>query len=216
MMTLSVNQQVWKILQSDLAIQKDLARKTINMRALAKYLIKKYDLRSSLDSIISAIRRFQSDETFEEEEESLLHIFQDANISTKNNVTVLTTHISPGEFHRRFCKTNGHQNHHGMRIVTGTDGIKLIVDQHELEEFKGLFTKEEIAGIESELSEMSVTVHEKAAQTKGVIARLASELSLSNINIHELIVSMPEFLIYVKHKDLVKAHDSLLKLSKES
>ncbi len=215
-MTLSVNQQVWKILQSDLAIQKDLARKTINMRALAKYLIKKYELRTSLDSIISAIRRYQSDETFEEEETALLHIFKDAMIATKNNISVITTNISPGEFHRRFCKTTGHHNHHGMRMVTGTKGIKLIVDQHDLEEFKGMFTKDEIEIIEHDLSEISVIVNEKAAHTKGVIGRLTSELALSNINIHELIVCMPEFLVYVKHKDLVKAHDSLLKLSKEA
>jgi aspartokinase len=215
-MTLSVNQHVWKILQSDLAIQKDLARKTINMRALAKYLIKKYDLRVSLDSIISAIRRFQSDETFEEEEEALLHIFRDAHISTKNNISVMTTNVAPGEFHRRFCKTTGHHNHHGMRMVTGTQGIKLIVSQKEQDEFKGLFTKEEVESTEHELSEISVIVNDKAAHTKGVIGRLTSELALSNINIHELIVSIPEFLVYVKHKDLVKAHDSLLKLSKEA
>ncbi len=212
----SVNQQIWKLIQSDLAVQKDLARKLLNMRALGKYLIKKYDLHHSLDSVISAIRRFQSEEHFEEEESSLLHVFKNARISTKNSIAVVTTNISASEFHVRFCKTHNHGNHSHFKLLTGSEGIKILTEQKELEEFKGLFTKEEIDNIETDLSELSVIVNEKAAQTKGVIARLGSELSLSNINIHELIVCMPEFLIYVKHKDLVKAHDSLLKLSKNA
>lgn len=214
-MTTSINQHVWHLIQGDLAIQKDLARKTINMRALAKYLIKKHHLGYSLDSVISAIRRFQSRETFEEEEQALLRIFKDAHIATENNMAVITLNIPASEFHQRYCRTD-HSNNHSMKILTATRGVKLIIDQRELDGMKRLFTKEEIASTELDLSELSVIVNEKAAQTKGVIARLASELALSNINIHELIVAMPEFLIYVKHKDLVKAHDSLLKLSKNA
>jgi hypothetical protein len=44
------------------------------------------------------------------------------------------------------------------------------------------------------------------------LARIASEVALANINIQEIIVCPPEFLIYVKEKDMVKAHESLLKL----
>ena len=210
----STNQDIWKLLQTDLAVQKDLQRKLINMRALAKYLIKKYDLKVSLDSIISSIRRYQSDELFEEEETALLHIFRNAHITTKNNVVVISTNLTEAEFHKRFCKNNGH--HRSMKLVTGSDGIKLIIDQHELEQYKALFTKEEMQNIDADLSEVSVIVNEQAAHTKGVISRLTSELAMSNINIHELIVAIPEFLVYVKHKDLVKAHDSLLKLSKNA
>lgn len=213
-MTLSVNQHITKLLHGDIAIQKDLSRKLINMRALAKYLIKKYDVRASLDSVISAIRRFQTDEVFEEEEDALLHIFKNASISTKNNVAVVTTKLSEAEFHKRFCKNNGH--HHSIKLVTGSDGIRLIVEQNELENYTGLFMKDELVGIETDLSEISVMVNKQASHTKGVIARLTSELAMSNINLYELIVAMPEFLVYVKHKDLVKAHDSLLKLSKEA
>ena len=135
-------------------------------------------------------------------------------ISTKNNIAVINTRLSEAEFHKRFCKSNGH--HHSIKMVTGSDGIRIIAEQKELENYKGLFTKDEIINIETDLSEISVMVNEQAAHTKGVIARLTSELAMSNINLYELIVAMPEFLVYVKHKDLVKAHDSLLKLSKEA
>lgn len=212
--TLSVNQHISKLLHSDIAIQKDLTRNLINMRALAKYVIKKYDVRASLDSVISAIRRFQSDELFEEEEKALLHIFKNALISTKNNMTVINTNLTEAEFHKRFCKNNGH--HHSIKLVTGSDGIRIITEQKELDNYKNLFTKDELINIESDLSEISVMVNEQASHTKGVIARLTSELAMSNINLYELIVAMPEFLVYVKQKDLVKAHDSLLKLSKEA
>ena len=51
--------------------------------------------------------------------------------------------------------------------------------------------------------------------TKGVLARIATELSLGNINIHELIMCPPEFIVYVKERDIVKAHEALLKLCEE-
>ena len=211
----SVNQETWKLLHSDTAVQKDLSRKLINMRALAKYLIKKHDLKTSLDSVISSIRRYQSDETFMEEETALLHIFKNARIGTTNSVTVLSTTVPANEFQGRMCKASGH-THNGVKLVTGSDGVRLIIDQRELEAVKTLFKKEEIRDVANDISEISVMVKEDAAHTKGVIARLTSELAMSNINIQELIVAMPEILVYVKHKDLVKAHDSLLKLSRNA
>ncbi len=103
-----------------------------------------------------------------------------------------------------------------LKMITGTKAIKLVIDQPNIETMKKILPKEMIVKIENDLSEISVRVPEKAIQTKGVLARIAGELALSNININEIIVCPPEFLVYVKQRDIVKAHESVLKLCRES
>ena len=120
----NINQEVWHILQSDLAIQKDLQRKLLNTRALAKHIITKYPIRASLDSVISAIRRFQSQEKFAEEEKALLGCFKGAVVSTKNNVVCVTLQMRPSEFFKKFSALNNPS----LRITRGSWEVKVIVE----------------------------------------------------------------------------------------
>ena len=99
------------------------------------------------------------------------------------------------------------------RISAGRRTIKIMVDQPDIALFKAMFAADEILKVEGNLSEICVVVSEQSVLTKGVMARIANELALSNINIHELIVCPPEFLIYVRQQDIVRAHESILKLS---
>ena len=210
---MNVNQTIWKLLQADIAIQKDMWRNLINTRALAKYLIDKHSLRVSLDSVISSIRRYQSQTTFEEDEKNLHNIFSEAVVSTKNNLACITASVPANTFFTRVCKL---QKTPSFRIATGEHELKILVENPHAESLKQLFGKDELESVETDLSEVNVTVSEKAVHTKGVLARIASELALANINIHEIITVPPEFLIYVKQKDIVRTHESILKLSQES
>jgi len=206
---ININQTIWKIVQSDLAIQKDLARKIINMRALAKYIIKKHGFNFSLDGVISAIRRFEGQEDFKEDEQSLLNIFKESIVSTKNNVTCITLSIGSKEFFSKMCSLT---NHFNFRLAIGENKVKIIVDSQDIEKTKKMFSQDEVQKIEEGLSEINVKVSETALQTKGVLARMSTELALANINISEVVICPPEFFIYLKQKDIVKAHDSILRL----
>lgn len=209
----NINQTVWKILVTDLAVQKGLSRKIINTRALAKYILKTYELPASLDSVISAIRRFQDGENFEENEKGLLHIFRDSVISTKNNMACVTLAIRSKDLFNKICATGNHVP--PFKVTTGSEEIKVIVEQPHLEKIRALFDKKDVLDLDKDLSELHVVVAEKAVHTKGVMARIANELTLANINIHEVIICPPEFLLYVKEKDIVKAHEAILKLCEE-
>ncbi|MBI4141497.1 hypothetical protein HY484_01075 [Candidatus Woesearchaeota archaeon] len=207
----NTNQVVWKLLQMDLAIQKDIHRQIINTRALAKYLIKKYGLsQSGLDAVISAIRRFENEAQFEEEEKILHHVFKESVISTRNNIACLTLSLTVNELVKRWANAGKLPP---ARVTTGRRTIKVMVDQPDINLFKAMFASDEIIKIEENLSEICVVVSERGISTKGVMARIANELALANINVHELIVCPPEFLIYVRQSDIVRAHESILKLS---
>lgn len=201
----SINQQVWKALQTDPAIIRDLQRKLVNTRALAKYLIQKYDFKVSLDAIISSIRRFPLD-AYQEEEKILQHIFKEAIVSTKNNIACVTVNMAPNEAFAKICGLNLPL----LRMTTGTEEVKILVENGMAEKIAKLFKNPEI---EHNLSEISITVAEKAHRTKGVLARMAAEMALANINIHELCMCSPEYLIYVSQKDIVKAHERIITLT---
>ncbi|MBI2564611.1 hypothetical protein HYV79_01325 [Candidatus Woesearchaeota archaeon] len=207
----NVNQTVWKLIREDLALQKDLQRKLINMRALANFLIKKHSLTASLDAVISAIRRFQTQEEFKEEEKQLINIFKDSIISTRNNVVCITLTLSSSELFDKLCNVNNNNNAH-LKFTTGDRELKIMTDLNAVNHVVSLFPKQHIKLIINDLSEISILTSEKVLHTKGVLARMANELALANINLEEIIICPPEFFLYVKQSDIVKAHDSILKL----
>lgn len=201
----SINQKVWRALRSDPAIMRGLQRKLLNMRALAKYLIQAHELSASLDAVISSIRRFPLD-SVKEESKMYRDIFRNSVISTMNNITCATIKLPAHEVVQKLGKLNGK----GIRIVTGTDKVKVLVSGNTAVDLKKIFKG---AHFENNLSEITVTVAEKAIKTKGVMARIAAELALANVNIHELLVCPPQFLIYVTEKDIVTAHSRILALT---
>jgi len=201
----SINRKVWHILETDPAIKKDLARKLINTRALAKHLISVYGLVASLDAVISSIRRFPIGRVVAMEK-GLQNIFKDSVISTKNNIACVTvSDPSMQALSKMFSMAFP-----ALRMTTGIDDVKIMVENKYVEKISKLFKK---SRVENNLSEISVTAAEKAIKTKGVVARIAGELAVANINVHELIVCPPQLLIYVSQKDIVKAHERVLALS---
>jgi len=205
----SMNQVVWRLLQKDLAIQKDLSRDLLNMRAVAKYLITNHELSAGLDAVVSAIRRFQNQNVYEEEEKSLRTIFQDAIVSTRNNISCLTTRLS---FHGVVKKLALQPQVLEYRLVAGKNAVKIMVETPQVESVKALFSADEVEKVDDGLSEIAIIVASHATKTKGVIARMTNEIALANINMYELVVVTPEFFVYVKEKDIVPAHESILKL----
>ena len=190
---------------ADPAIMRNLQRKLINNRALAKYLLSHYTLETSLDSVISSIRRFPMDD-YNEEKKSLQEIFKDSVVSTSNNIACITIRQPPADVLPGLHELELP----GVRLVTGNDKIKILVKHALASKVTALFKK---ADVVEHLSEISVTVGEEAIGTKGVLATIASEIALANINIHELLVCPPQFFIYVEEKDIVKAHERVLSLT---
>jgi predicted regulator of amino acid metabolism with ACT domain len=201
----SITKEVWRIIESDRAIEKDLARNIINMRALARFIIDKYGLGASLDSVISAIRRFDIKST-QESDKKLSNLFKEAIIKTRNNIVCITVRHETGVEIKA----------EGIRKATGSESSKLIIEKSRLKEFLTAIPRKAIEKIEENLSELSINIDERAIKTRGVLARIANEISMSNINIEEIIISPPEFLIYVKEENITRTYESVLRLQEKS
>jgi hypothetical protein len=209
----SVNTVIWRLIAEDASIQKNLKRELINIRALARYLITKHHLKVSVDAVISAIRRYESDAAFADNTAEIDAVFQSAIIMTKNHVACVTMKdveyktISADYVGKSILKEN-------FRMVKSKELIKLFINQKDLEIKLQLFEKDNILSVTKDLAEIRVTTHAKAAETVGVLARLSHEIALHDVCIYDIIWAVPEFLIYVKSDDLVRAHKAVLGLMK--
>lgn len=211
----NITQNVWNILTQDLSIQKNLQRNLINVRALAKYLIKKYHLNASIDSVISAIRRYSSDQTFQEDMATLKEVFVGSNVATKNNLAcvIFRKQSCIQKYLTEISKITDFDKSETLRLIKGKSNLKLITEIKYLKKLKKFFPEREKLEIKENLSEIRITTTGmKADKTKGVAARVSNELLTNNINIDEIIFCVPEIIIYVKQENLLKAHESIVRL----
>ena len=201
----SVQQKVSLLLSKEVLLEKGLAEKLINIRALARYLKNKYNLDSSMDSIISAIRRFDIKKT-EEDKKKIHELLKGAVVSSRNNVACITL--------KNFLLKDIEklENIKSLSFVKGTNEFKIVADKEYVEDIKDLFSNK-IRKIEDDLSEVSFVLSEKVLKQKGILAEIANEIYIHDINISEILICPPEFLILVKKKDMVKTHEIIIGLT---
>jgi hypothetical protein len=203
----SVNQKVWNIISKELCVQKELMHGLINVRALAKYLVDKYSLNVSIDSVISAIRRYESSGFCDLSDDTVINLFKDCIITTRSNVACLTIKrngINPlSKFHENEIKD--------MYVISGTGDTKIICDLKDFDSIKSYFKSDELK-CETGLSVIGIMLSPEAIKTRGVLAKIASEVSIYGVNIAEMIVCPPEFLIMVKDEDMLPTHEAIMNI----
>ncbi|MBM3200276.1 hypothetical protein FJZ53_05025 [Candidatus Woesearchaeota archaeon] len=213
----NITQTVWNLISQDPTIQKNLQKNLINVRALAKYLITHHGLKASIDSVISAVRRYPSSRTFKENVSEIKEVFISANISTKNNLAclVLRNQSDIQRYLSEITKLTDFEKRETLRMIKGKNNLKIVTDMGSLQKIKDIFSGAQQFETKEGLGEIRIVTSDiKADKTKGVAARISNELLTNDINISELIFCVPEIIVYVDQKDLLKAHESIMQLCK--
>jgi aspartokinase len=208
----NITREVWDILSNDISIRKDLNRELINVRALAKYIIQKYHLRTSIDGAISAIRRFEKDTNQADNFKTVLEVLQGAKINTKTNMVCVTlgTGADSLALLADLLKEPPFREDQ-VRITKGEEILKILLSQESYEQLKKKHDGK-LSKVETELAEIAIILSAQAGATKGVFARITNEVANYDINIKEVITIVPELLIFVQKKDLIRAHDAVFSL----
>lgn len=203
----NISDKVKKYIDHDAAIKKNLKKGIINQRALAKYILEKLNLDSSLDAVISAIRRYPLEE-IKVSEESLIKNF---NLSMKNNIFDLSLQNNP-RVHKKLNKLPQlieFNKGEILRIIVGVQSLKVIGDEKNLEKINDIFSRNNIEYLETNLSEITLTFPKKAKEKTGIVSEVTTELTLNNINLTEIMSSAPELILVIDEKDSIKAYDVL-------
>ncbi len=206
--------EVWKFLDNNPCIKRDLSKGLINSRALAKYIIKTQKMDVTLDAVISAIRRYE----LGKKDDIFLNarglIKQTLNLSTRSGLAEISI-IKDDDVQRAIpglFDVIEYSRGEVLRVIQANETIKLIVDEKNLENVIAVFPKNKVLNIDKNLAEINLHMHPKMIVTYGILAVIANELAINSVNILEVMTCLPEMLLFVKEEDILKAYQILYQL----
>jgi len=206
--------KVWKILDENPSIRREMSRGLINASALARYMIKEKKIDASLDAVIAAIRRYELDRHDDIFNTAYKLLGQTVNISTKSNLAEISL-IKDSEVQQILPKLFGiiqYIRGDVLRVTQANESIRILIDEKNMDNVISLFPKDKIITEETDLAEINIYIHPKMQTTPGILAVIASELATNEINIVEVMTCPPEMIWVVKKEELVKASDVLFQL----
>jgi len=212
----SVTEVVKKFLDYNPCIRRDLSRKIINTRALARYIKKEKNLETKIDAIISAIRRYEL-EHHKEIIKNSLNAIKKSPISTRGglaNVAITKDEGNQEKLSKIFSLIN-YSSGDVLRISQADGCMKILIDEKNLQNIKKLFSEKKIIKIDKELAELNIHFPVKASKKVGVVGVITNELAINGVNVIEIISCSPEILFFVHEKDLTKAHQIIYRLCHE-
>lgn len=210
----NIVQQVWRILDSNPSIRRDLSLGLINTSALARYLIKEKKIEGTLDGVIGAIRRYDYGKHKEIFSEAYNLLGQTVNLFTRKKVAeiALKKDEEVQQLLPKLFEIIKYIQGDILRIMQANESVRLLIDEKNLEKVTEIFPKNKILAIEKDLAEIDIYIHPDMQGTPGILAVIANEFAINAINIVEVMTCPPEMLFIVKGEDLIQVHDVLNKL----
>ena len=187
-------------------------KKVVNRRALAKHIIEQEGLNvNKYEAIVTALRRFETEPVAKES----LKATKGINISTKDKIAIIYIEKSE-EVLKNILKITSLVNfnkNETLKFVQGSLSFKLFVDEYNVDSVKNIFPKKDLLKIHRNISELNLVFPKEAPKVRGIISFVTSELTINKINITEIITGDPELIIYVQSKDLLKAYETINRLT---
>jgi len=198
-------------------IEQDVStRGIINTRALAKYIHKNLMLSSSIDAVISAIRRYETKEEPKEYIKKRYKLIAGAKVSSRTRMASvlfrkeMDVRNSLIKLYNKIDFSKGEV----LRILEVSQFVKIVIDEANLKKVEELFTKKDIVEIEKKIGEISIIYSEDVKETPGVFAALTSELALNDISIIDGVICGSEHIFIINEDDQMKALQALHGISK--
>ncbi|MBS3131583.1 hypothetical protein J4212_04080 [Candidatus Woesearchaeota archaeon] len=210
----NITNKVWQFIERDPAIKRDMERGVINSMALAKYIIKEGKIKASINAVISAIRRYSPEDTKAIDYKAIRNVLQSSKLSTKTRMAIIALSRDDevlGKFPKVISQIDFHKGE-ALRMVESREKVLFIVDDRNLEKVTSIFSRQKILSIKKSIGELTIRLGENSEKTVGVLATILNEIAMNGVNVIEPIGCLPEFMVYVQEKDLLKAHEVLLKL----
>jgi len=210
-------EKVTEVLDGEPCIRVIMKRRLINVRALARWIIKEKKIDATLDSAISIIRRYRledSQEIFEKARKNLIG----AAISTKSDLGAirLSKSIRVQRLLPKLFLIINYEQADVLRIIQAEASIKILLDRKNLDEAKSLFPEEDVLGMDTSLGEINIHLDSSTRYIPGICAVVSNEFAINSINILESMSCYPESLWFVEEKDLSKAYDVIYKVCKHT
>src|SRR4030042_1759186 len=179
----NIQYDVWKTLDRNPNIQRELKRGLINISALARFIIKEKKLNTTTDAVISAIRRYNPEKQDDVFANAYNLLGLTINISTKSNLAeiILTKDDDVQQRLPRLFEIIKYIHGDVLRVTQANKSINLIIDDKNISNVTTLFPKNKIMSKIKDLAEINITIHPKMQTTPGILAAFANELAMNGI-----------------------------------
>jgi hypothetical protein len=213
----NIHSFVWKIIDTDISLKKDISRDLINVRKLANYIIKSQKLDASVDSVISAIRRYKVSIIKKEDQQSAYEMLKRAKLSIRTKMVSLELKRTDEIKTKlgRPDKLADYMEHDTIRILEGFNTLTLIFDQKNIDKITNHFSKKNVLNISKAVGMLEISYPKDLEKTPGVFFIIANELAQNNISIVDALISSSEHILVVDENDVVRAFDLIYNLIKK-
>ncbi|MBI4452729.1 hypothetical protein HY637_04830 [Candidatus Woesearchaeota archaeon] len=210
----SIREKAWKFIDTDISIKKGLSRKIINVRSLAKYIIANQKINASLDSVISAIRRYNLDAKKSDEIYSIHSVLKQARVAIRTKMSSLL--LKRTDFVKtklgRPDKLMDFQGHDVIRVLEGSQALTIVIDQKNFEKIKSIFPKDLVLEENRKVGMIEINYPRILKKTPGVFSIIYNELAENGISIIDALISSNEHILIVEEEKLLKAFEIIQKL----
>jgi len=210
---------VWKYLDRNTDIKRNISRGIVNTRSLAKHILNENPyIKISMDGIVTAIRRYIDENKFEEKNSALDKIFSDTKLEMSFGNVVLhikKTEHSLSALTELFKKFNliGENN---VNLVMDKNSFALIFDKDNYQLIRGQFHEDKIINEIGNIGQVVLKFHPSVLKTPNVFATILNEIGINDINVIDSITKRERFMIFVEEKDLMNTCNILYRLTKEA
>lgn len=210
----NIREFVWKVIDTDPALKKDLQRGIVNIRALAVYIVGSYKVNLSLDSVISAIRRYPADDKNKNDSSRAFSILKSAKIRTITKMASISLKKNE-ETTRALSEVLVKVDFEGgevLRVLEGAKLFKIIVDQKSFGKSEQAFGKKNIIESDQKIGMIELVYPEDVKKIPGTFSVLSGELAQNEISIIDALIISNEHIIVVSERELLKAFGVIYQL----
>ncbi len=212
----NIREFVWKAIDMDISLKKDISRGVINIRALAKYIIDTYKLKVSIDSVISAIRRYNIMPENKTNVGVVYELLKKAEMRTLTKMSVISlkkneeTTLKLGQILPKIDFEAGET----LRILEGAKQFRIMINQSSYEKMIEIFGKRNILACNKKIGMIEMVYPEILKKTPGVFSVISTELAQNDISIIDALICGNEHIVVVSENNLLKAFEILTELCK--
>ena len=209
-----IQSKVWNFLDINPSIKSMIKINIVNTRALAKYIIKKSKINGTIDSVISAIRRYKIDDYDDYFDIAKKMIKKTKSITARSNISniVLVKDSEIQEILPKLFSIINYNRGDILRIIQGDGFIEILIDSKNFGAVNNLINEDKIINSNRNLAEISLHLTEELSVTPGIIATISNELVFYKINVVEILACYIEYSWFVKQEDLLTAYKIIYNL----
>jgi len=211
----NIREFVWKIIDTDIALKKDISRGILNLRAVANYIINKHKIDTSIDSVISALRRYNT--TKKQETRDVYSILKKAEIRAITKMALLSLKKNEDVTQKlgKLLPKIDFESGEVLRILEGSKLFRIIFDKKSYNKMTDEFKKTDIIDSNKNISMVEMIYPKELEKTPGVFSAISNELAENDISIIDALICSNEHIIIVDEKDILKAFEVVNNLCSE-